>query len=229
MLTLFELCGADRNVRFSPFVWRIKLMLEHKGASYDTQTVTFTDKSALASSTLQAVPVIKDGNSFIGESLVIARWIDQKFPENPLFEGPAARAQAGLLNNWFDRNIVAPMFPMIVSDIFEALDAENQQSFRASREPRLGGKTIEETRDSRDKARDAFRANLGPVESILTDHKFLSGDAPAFADYCLMGSLMWPHIVSVFDPVATSEPIIEWRERMFDLFDGFARKAPRAV
>lgn len=229
MLTLFELCGADDKVRFSPFVWRIKLMLEHKGASYDMQTVTFTDKSALGASNLKAVPVIKDGDSFISESLVIARWIDQKFPENPLFEGPAARVQAGLISNWFDRNIVAPMFPMIVADIFDALDAENQQSFRASREPRLGGKTIEETRDGRDRARDAFRANLGPVDSVLADHKFLSGNAPAFADYCLMGSLMWPHIVSDFDPVAASEPIKAWRERMFDLFDGFARKAPRAV
>ena len=42
--------------------------------------------------------------------------------------------------------MVMSMFPMVVSDVFAALDEENQASFRASREPRLGGKTIEGTR-----------------------------------------------------------------------------------
>lgn len=229
MLTLFELCGADPSVRFSPFVWRIKLMLEHKGAAYTSQTVTFTDKSALGTSGFKTVPVIKDGDRWVGESLTIARYLDERFSAKPLFETQLAEVQSVLLNNWFDRNVVMPIFPMIVADIFDALDAENQAAFRQSREPRLGGKTIEETRDGRDAAREAFQANLVPLEAILADNEFLCGDSPAFADYCLMGSLMWPYVVSEFDPVAVSAPIRAWRERMFDLNDTIARKAPRAV
>lgn len=229
MLTFFELCGADDAVRFSPFAWRIKLMLEHKGAPYQSRTITFADKSALEPSGLSTVPVIRDGDTWISESQRIALWLEERFPDNPLFEGPAAIAQAPIINNWIDRNIIAPVFPMIVADIFDALDDENQASFRASREPRLGGRKIEDMRDGRDALRDAYKANLAPVEAILDNHKFLSGTAPAFADYCMMGSLMWPHIVTDFDPVAISEPVMAWRERMFDLFGGFARNAPRAV
>lgn len=229
MLTFFELCGADKDVRFSPFVWRIKLMLAHKGVSYESQTVTFTDKSALEPSGLKTVPVIRDGDAWISESLTIARYLDEKFTGKPLFETALAVEQAVLINNWFDRNIVAPMFPMIVADIFGALDDENKVAFRQSREPRLGGRTIEEAQSSREQARKAFKANLAPVEALLGRNKFLSGEAPAFADYCLMGSLMWPHIVTDFDPVEASEPIRNWREDMFDLFDGLARKAKRAV
>lgn len=229
MLTFFELCGASPEVRFSPFAWRVKLMLKHKKADFTSETITFVDKSALEPSGLKTVPAIKDGDTWISESLTLALWLEDKFPENPLFEGPIARTQAPLINNWIDRNVVAPIFPMIVADIYDALDAENQASFRASREPRLGGRTIEEMREGRDQLRDAFKGNLGPLEAILANNLFLSGENPAFADYCLMGSLMWPHIVSEFDPLVVSEPVTAWRERMFDLFDGFARSAPRAV
>ena len=229
MLTLFELCGRDEKVRFSPFAWRIKLMLEHKGAAYQTKTITFADKSALEPFGLQTVPVIKDGDTIVHESLKLALWLEDRFPDKPLFEGPAAKAQAPIVNNWIDRNIVAPVFPMIVADIYDALDAENQASFRASREPRLGGHKIEDMRKGREALREAYKANLAPVDAILAKHAFLSGAEPAFADYCMMGSLMWPNIVTDFDPVAVSQPIMAWRERMFDLFGGLARNAARAV
>ncbi len=229
MLTFFELCGADTDVRFSPFVWRIKLMLAHKHVPHESRTVTFTDKSALEGSGLKTVPVIKHGENWVSESFTIARYLEDHFPDKPLFDSPLAAEQAVILNNWFDRNIVMPIFPMIVADIMGALDAENQASFRATREPRLGGKTIEEMQVGRDKAREAFGANLAPLETILEKNQYLCGTTPAFADYCLMGTLMWPHVVSTFDPIVGSSLLKDWRERMFDQFDGLARNTARAV
>ena len=58
----------------------------------------------------------------------------------------------------------------------------------------------------RDAAREAFQANLAPLNAILESNKFLSGDAPAFADYCVMGTLMWAYIVSDFDPLLGDGP-----------------------
>lgn len=229
MLDFFELCGGDDSVRFSPFAWRIKLILAHKGVPYESHTISFADKSALLPTGAKTVPVIKDGETWVSESFVIARYLEEKFPERPIFETPLAAEQAVLLNNWFDRNIVMPIFPMIVTDIYDALNDENKPVFRASRESRLGGRRIEDMRDGRDELRAAMKPAFVPLEAILSKQAYLAGDCPAFADYCLMGSLMWPHIVTNFDPVADSAPLQAWRERMFDQFDGLARNAPRAV
>lgn len=229
MLTLFELCGAQQNVCFSPYAWRIKLMLAHKDISYKSKTVTFVDKAALEGSGIKTVPVIRHGDKWVHESLDIARYLDENFGGNKLFETPLAAQQAAIINNWVDRNIVMPIFPMIVTDIYDALDAANQEYFKATREPRLGGRKIEDMRGGREGLRSAFKANLGPLEAILRTMPYLSGSAPAFVDYCVMGSLMWPHIVSNFDPIEESAELKGWRERMFDLFDGQVGRAPRAI
>lgn len=229
MILLFELCGAQEDICFSPFVWRIKLMLAHKDIPYHSKTVTFVDKAALEGSGVKTVPVIKHDGKWVSESLEIARYLDKNFPDNNLFETPLAAQQAVLINNWVDRNIVMPMFPMVVTDIYDALDAANKEYFKETREPRLGGRKIEDMRAGREELRSAFKANLGPLESMLQASPYLSGPQPAFVDYCVMGSLMWPHIVSDFDPIADSAVLQDWRKRMFDLFDGLAEKAPRAV
>lgn len=228
MLTLFELCGARKDVRFSPYVWRVKMMLEHKGIDYDTESVTFTDKSALEGSGFSRVPAIRHNGEWMDESLEIARYLDRAFPEKPLFTSSVAAAQASIITAWIDQNVLMPTFMMIVADIFDALDGPSQVYFRETREPRIGC-TIESTREGRDDRRKAFQATLSPIETILMSNDFLSGEAPAFADYCLMGCVMFAHIVSDFDPYEGNAPLTAWRARMFDLFDGFARKAPRSI
>jgi len=204
-------------------------MLAHKAIGHETKTVTFTDKTALAGSGVKTVPAIKHDDKWISESLIVARYLENNFPGDRLFETPLAATQAVIINNWFDRNIVMPMFPMIVTDIYDALDGANREYFKATREPRLGGRKIEDMRAGRDELRAAFKANFSPLESILASDDYLSGETPAFADYCLMGSLMWPYIISNFDPISESAALKVWRDRMFDQFDGLARNAPRAV
>lgn len=228
MLTLFELCGANEDVRFSPFVWRIKLMLAHKGIEFDTDTVTFTDKTAIEPSGFKTVPVILHNDRWINESFMIARYLDENFKEKPLFESSSAAIQAVVVNNWVDRNVVAPVFPMIVADIYDAIGDTCKSYFRQTREPRIGA-TIESTRIDREEKREAYKANLAPLEAILAEHAFLSGSQPAFLDYCVMGSLMWPYVVSRFDPIAVSPKLMEWRERMFKNLGSVARDAVRAV
>ncbi|MDE1903950.1 MAG: glutathione S-transferase N-terminal domain-containing protein, partial [Alphaproteobacteria bacterium] len=36
MLKLFDLAGADDDRRFSPYCWRVKLALAHKGLPVET-------------------------------------------------------------------------------------------------------------------------------------------------------------------------------------------------
>ena len=47
-LKMYDLCGADKDRRFSPFCWRIKMALAHKGLDTEFIPWKFTDKEALA-------------------------------------------------------------------------------------------------------------------------------------------------------------------------------------
>ena len=47
-LKLFELVGADAERPFSPFCWRIRMALAHKGLAAETIPWCFTEKDAIA-------------------------------------------------------------------------------------------------------------------------------------------------------------------------------------
>ncbi|MGF7128728.1 glutathione S-transferase [Paraburkholderia sp. EB58] len=64
------------------------------------------------------------------------------------------------------------------------------------------------------------------MRGTLKKQTFLTGDAPSYADYCVFGMFMWSRCVSDIAIVEPDDPIHAWRERLLDLFDGFARKAP---
>ena len=56
-LQLYDLAGAEPERRFSPYCWRIKLALMHKGLPFDTIPWRFTDKDVIAFSGQGRVPV----------------------------------------------------------------------------------------------------------------------------------------------------------------------------
>ena len=47
-LKLYELVGTDPSRPFSPFCWRTRMALAHKGLSAETIPWCFTDKAAIA-------------------------------------------------------------------------------------------------------------------------------------------------------------------------------------
>jgi glutathione S-transferase len=61
-MQLYDLAGADLERRFSPYCWRIKLALMHKGLPFDTIPWRFTEKRAIAFSGQGRVPVLIDGD-----------------------------------------------------------------------------------------------------------------------------------------------------------------------
>ncbi len=86
--------------------------------------------------------------------------------------------------------------------------------------------TLEQVQDGRETRVAEFCASLVPVRLVLARQSFLGGDAPSYADYIVFGSLQWPRCTSRFELLAPDDPIAGWRERMRDLFDGSARRAP---
>ena len=72
-IVLHDLAGADPELRFSPYCWRTKMALAHKGLAIETIPWRFTDKAALAFSGQGRVPVIRDGDRVVSDSWAIAQ------------------------------------------------------------------------------------------------------------------------------------------------------------
>src|SRR6266851_4796296 len=60
-LKLFELVGTDEQRPFSPFCWRTRMALAHKGLSAESIPWCFTEKDAIAPHKSEKVPVLIGG------------------------------------------------------------------------------------------------------------------------------------------------------------------------
>ncbi|MGJ4953647.1 glutathione S-transferase family protein [Bradyrhizobium sp. HKCCYLS20291] len=225
-LKLFELVGTDAGRPFSPFCWRTRMALAHKGLSVESVPWRFTEKSAIAAHGSEKVPVMLDGDRAVADSWTIANYLEDSYPDRPsLFGGAGGRAMARFMNAWGDIAIVGGIFPLIIADIPTNLAAEDAAYFRASREARFG-KSLEEIMASRDQAVLGFRKSLEPLRQTLKTQPFIGGDAPDYADYIVFGGFQWARVVSPFRLLEESDSVYAWRERLLDAFDGLARKSP---
>ena len=69
-ITLYDLAGIEPERRFSPFCWRAKMALAHKGLAVDTVPWRFTEKDKLPKPNDGRVPVIVDDGRVTPENLV---------------------------------------------------------------------------------------------------------------------------------------------------------------
>jgi glutathione S-transferase len=223
---LFELVGTDATRPFSPFCWRTRMALAHKGLGVESIPWCFTEKDAIAPHKSDKVPVLLDDDTAVADSWVIANYLEDNYPDRPsLFGGEGGRAMGRMLNWWGDVTVIGGMFPLIVADIPSHLKPVDAAYFRKTREARFG-KPLEEVTAGRDKAVEIFRKALDPMRLTLKTQKYLGGEAPNYADYIVFGGFQWARVVSPFKLLAGDDPVYAWRERLLDAFDGMARKSP---
>ncbi|UVO27842.1 glutathione S-transferase family protein [Bradyrhizobium arachidis] len=225
-LKLFELVGTDPARPFSPFCWRTRMALAHKGLSAESIPWRFTEKQAIAPHGSEKVPVLLDRDKPVVDSWAIANYLEDTYPDRPsLFGGEGGRAMARMLNWWGDLAIVGGIFPLIIADIPKNLAAVDAKYFRRTREARFG-KPLEEIMASRDTGVVAFRKSLDVLRFTLKAQPWLGGAQPNYADYIVFGGFQWARVVSPFRLLETDDPVYAWRERLLDAFDGMARTSP---
>jgi glutathione S-transferase len=225
-LQLFELVGTDNTRPFSPYCWRTRMALAHKGLDHGSIPWRFTEKQTIAPHGSEKVPVLLHNENPVADSWVIANYLEDNFPDSPsLFGGEGGRAAMKMINSWADIAIVGGIFPLIVADIPEHLGPVDADYFRTSREARLGRK-LEEAAAERDKAVVGFRRSLEPLRMTLRAQPYLGGASANYADYIVFGGFQWARVVSPFRLLAEDDPIYAWREKLLDAFDGLARKSP---
>ena len=223
---LFELVGTDQERPFSPYCWRTRMALAHKGLDTDSVPWRFTEREAIAQHGSEKVPVLIDGEHTVSDSWAIATYLEDTYPDRPsLFGGDGGRAMGRMLNWWGDTVVIAGMFPMIVADIHGHLPPVDQVYFRQTREARFG-RTLEEVAADREQRVTGFRKSLDPMRLTLKTQPFLGGTAPNYADYIVFGGFQWARATSPFRLLEAEDAIYAWRERLLDAFDGMARRSP---
>lgn len=224
-IKLWDLAGAEDARRFSPHCWRIKMALRHKGLEAEEIPWRFTEKDAIKASGQGAVPVLEDQGQTLYDSWSIANYLDEAYPDRPLlFSGEEAKTLTFFVKHWVERSLHGPFFRLIVLDIEKHLHDKDKAYFRSSREKRLG-RTLEAFAGNPDQALAQLRAALDPLRPVLAESAFLAGRRPGFADYLLIAEFQWARAVSPVKLLEPDDPIYAWRERVMDLFAGYARNA----
>jgi glutathione S-transferase len=226
MITLYDLV-FDGDRRPSPFCWRTKFALKHKGLSWRDEPMGFIEKAKIAFAQSQTVPVLHDGGNVVKDSWTIALHLDRAYPDRPLFPNDPAKAYARFVNGWVDVSIHSLLFPMVVGDMIGAVRPQDRDYIIESRGKRLGTTDFAAIQtNAREKSLPALRQALEPARRVLREQQFLSGDAPAYPDYILLGAFLWPYtFCRALELLEKDDLVYAWRERMLDLFDGMGRKA----
>jgi glutathione S-transferase len=225
-ITLYDLAGADEHRRFSPYCWRTKMALAHKGLAFTTVPWRYADKAVIAAFGSDRVPVIVDNGRPVKDSWTIANYLEDTYPDQPsLFGGNGGRAVARFVNSWTDTAFHGALVRFIALDILDHLAPGDRAYFRETREQRLGGR-LEDVVAGREDRLPAFHQLLEPLRQALAAQPFIGGDTPLYPDYIIFGSLNFARAISPLRLIEPSDPVDAWRQRLLDSFDGLARSAP---
>lgn len=226
-IQFFDLEGLDGK-RFSPFGWRVRMALAHKGLESISivEGVGFSEKHKLEFSNQELVPVIKDDDMIISDSWDIAVYMEKSYDSSSsLFGTTGDFSQVKFISSWVDSQLHPLIARCVVRDILDVISPSEHEYFRKSREKRFG-KRLEDVVADRENTRTILKQTLYPIRKALEIAPFLGGENPNFSDYAIFGAFMWAKVTSSFQLLESSDPIYNWRERMLSLYDGLAKKAP---
>lgn len=167
----------SRTVYFvsgSPFAWRIMLALGLKGLEYESKRLVFDEGDTqtpefLALNPRGKVPVLVDGDVTVYESMAILAYLDQAYPDVPLFGETAAQAaliwQRALEVDGYLAGAMTGAARPIFTQSFEGKEDEINENFAK------------------------VRAEIDIAAGWLGDNDFLAGDNPTAVDVSLYPAL----------------------------------------
>jgi glutathione S-transferase len=219
---MYDLAGAEDR-RFSPFCWRARMAIAHKGLDCETRPARFTEIAEIADGKQTRVPVIDDDGRIVADSWDIAEYLEETYPDRPsLFHGEAGRHLARFVKYWAEAQVMPALVRLVVKDIHDRLEPVDQDYFRQSREQRFG-QSLEDLQTDREAGRKRLGEVLTPLRLTLRNQAYLGGAAPHYADHIVFGTFQWPRVISTFEILADDDPIHDWFERCLDLYGGLGR------
>ena len=222
MIKMYDLAGADKNRRFSPYCWRIRMALAHKRLNVECMPWHFTEKDKIKFSGQERVPVLIDGSNTISDSWEIAKYLESAYPDRPSLK--LDNGEVLFIKFWSETVLHPELLQLLVLDIHDNLSLEDQSYFRESREKMLG-KTLEEVVANRQERLPRIQKLLTPLRSTLSKQEYLSGETPGFSDYIVFGAFQWARCVSDFSILNADDIVYKWRDKMLNIYEGLALSA----
>ena len=215
VLRLYEL-RLDNGRSVSPYVWRIRYVLAHKGLDCEQVPLGFTEIAPRFDGRFKTVPVLQHGETLMAESWDIAKYLDETFSGKPVFSSPGEFQSIRLFDYWFTLEVSKRLIGMYVLDIHNAARPEDRSYYRASREARFGGRKLEEIAAGRESRLPALREALEPLRLQLSLAPFLGGASPSYADYIAWSAFQWVGSIATLPPLARDDALRPWFERGFE-------------
>jgi glutathione S-transferase len=151
----------------SPFAWRVMLALEWKKIPYTSKMINFSNSEHKAPTFLALnprgkVPVLKDGDVVLYETLAIMNYLERKQPEPALFGRTPTEAAT------------------VYREVSECIYYFELPAFEVIAPVFFGG--VDEKGAAMKVAAESLHKELGRIEKILTTANWLVGDKPSAAD-----------------------------------------------
>jgi glutathione S-transferase len=205
----------------SPYSWRVLLALEYKRLAYDSHLLQFSKQEHKSPQMLRMnprgrVPVLKDGDYVVFESLACLLYLDRKYPAYPLF-GTSAEEAGTIMRVICEYQAYAEQHvTQIVSAVF--LDQLDQQAEEITRAMHIVG------------------GEARTIEARLSKSDWLVGEQPSAADLTVFPGIMLLRramekreagdLRSRFLPMESTYPAIaRWIQRVEQL-PGYERSYP---
>ena len=223
-ITLYDLVLAS-GVTLSPFVWRVKLAILHKGFELNAVPTSYMDIKTILDGTHTRLPVIEDAGKVVPDSVAIVDYLDATYPDRPLlFRSKGERNFARFLDGWMFQNVVRHWFSCYCLDQVHLSCPEDKDYIRESRERLfLQGRRMEDVVADREERLVEVRPNLDPIRSLLNESRWFAGDEPNHLDYLMLSHFLWCSSLATAPPLEQGDPLFDWLNRGFDLFNGIGR------
>jgi len=161
-------------------------------------------------------PVLHDSSTgkYVDDSLDIAEYLDQAFPDKPLLFPFPSHAAIRMFEAYLSQTAVITMFPVGVPHVGHKLNAASYEHFRVTRERMLGGKLdeISPPGPKRDAHMETMKEGWSKIADLYAsngdgDQPFFFGNTFSYADCIVLGFMVWMRTVLGAD-------CTEWKQFM---------------
>lgn len=145
------------------------------------------------------LPVIKDDSTgkVVSDSLAIAVYLDETYPNLPTLLPFGASAPAAIYEDYFTSTAFSSVLLLLLAESNGKLNPASEAYFRRTREASYGQK-IEEFAPpgpKREAAWAGFKAGLTTLSAKLGSKPFFFGETLSYADLELVSYLLWMKVV----------------------------------
>ncbi len=221
-ITCYDI-AISTGATISPFVWSTKYALAHKGFDIDLVPGGFTGIAERTGGQTERLPAIVDDGKWVLDSWGIVEYLDATYPDRPaLIPHPSVAPMVRALDAWFWRVATGPWMRCYCADYRDLSNPEDHEYITHSREIMIGMK-LEDRQAGREDRLPLISADLEPLRIALREQPWLGGETPNYADYRILGSILFTASVCKIPALSEDDPLRDWIERCRDLFGGLGR------